>query len=69
MDLGSYFPVWKDLKPEEVMIIGDGLTSDMAGGNNAGIRTCWFNAYGETNNAGVSIDVEIHSLEEIREIL
>ena len=35
----------KDLKPEEVMIIGDGLTSDMAGGNNAGIRTCWFNAY------------------------
>lgn len=59
----------KDLKPEEVMIIGDGLTSDMAGGNNAGIRTCWFNAYGETNNAGVSIDVEIHSLEEIREIL
>ena len=39
----------KDLKPEEVMIIGDGLTSDMAGGNNAGIRTCWFNAYGETN--------------------
>lgn len=57
------------LKPEEVMIVGDGLTSDMAGGNRAGIRTCWYNAFGEVNDAGVSIDREIHSLEEIRKFL
>ena len=54
---------------DEVMIIGDGLTSDMRGGNNAGIHTCWLNAYGEVNHAGVSIDVEIHSLAEIRNFL
>ena len=57
------------LKRDEVMIIGDGLTSDMRGGNNAGIHTCWLNAYGEVNHAGVSIDVEIHSLAEIRNFL
>ena len=27
----------------EVMIIGDSLTSDIKGGNNAGIITCWYN--------------------------
>lgn len=57
------------LKRDEVMIIGDGLTSDMRGGNNAGIHTCWLNAFGEVNHAGVSIDVEIHSLAEIRNFL
>ena len=57
------------LKRDEVMIIGDGLTSDMRGGNNAGVHTCWLNAYGEVNHAGVSIDVEIHSLAEIRNFL
>ena len=57
------------LKRDEVMIIGDGLTSDMRGGNNAGIHTCWLNAYGEVNHAGVSIDVDIHSLAEIRNFL
>ena len=59
----------QDIRRDEVMIIGDGLSSDMAGGNRAGIHTCWYNAYGETNEAGVSIDVEIHSLEEIPKIL
>ena len=59
----------EDLKRDEVVILGDGLTSDMAGGNNAGIHTCWLNAFGETNTAGVSIDMEIHSLREIRKFL
>ena len=34
--------------PEEVMIIGDSLTSDIRGGNNAGIKTCWYNPEGKT---------------------
>ena len=28
---------------EETVIVGDSLTSDMQGGLNAGIRTCWYN--------------------------
>ena len=28
---------------DEVMIIGDSLSSDIIGGINAGIKTCWFN--------------------------
>lgn len=58
-----------DLKRDEVMILGDGLTSDMKGGNNAGIHTCWLNACGETNTAGVSIDREVHSLKEFCKFL
>lgn len=34
--------------PEEVMIVGDSLTSDIRGGNNAGIKTCWYNPEGKT---------------------
>lgn len=31
------------LDRETVLIVGDSLTSDIRGGNNAGIRTCWYN--------------------------
>ena len=29
--------------PSRVLMIGDSLTSDIQGGNNFGIDTCWFN--------------------------
>ncbi len=32
-----------DFKKEEAVIVGDSLTSDMAGGNQAGIACCWYN--------------------------
>ncbi len=38
--------VFSEIRPgdlSEVMIIGDSLTSDIRGGMNAGIRTCWYN--------------------------
>lgn len=38
--------VFETLQPvdmTEIMIIGDSLTSDIKGGNNAGILTCWYN--------------------------
>lgn len=31
-----------DYRKDEVMIVGDSLTSDMKGGNNAGIVCCWY---------------------------
>ena len=30
----------------KVLIVGDSLTSDIRGGNNAGIPTCWYNPHG-----------------------
>ena len=35
-----------DFCPEETLMIGDSLTSDIQGGVNAGIDTCWYNPKG-----------------------
>lgn len=54
---------------EEVMIIGDSLTSDMQGGNNAGIVCCWYNPNHLENTKNVRIDYEIDDLWQLEEIL
>ncbi len=57
------------VEKDEILIIGDSLTSDMLGGNNAGIKTCWYNPNHMPLNKPVHIDYEIHSLEEIKNIV
>lgn len=54
---------------DEVLIVGDSLTSDMRGGNNAGILCCWYNPAGEKNELEVVLDYTIEKLEQIKEIL
>ncbi len=54
---------------EEILIIGDSLTGDIKGGNNAGIAACWFNSNGLPNTIGVTVDYEIRSLKELENIL
>ena len=51
------------------LIIGDSLTSDIKGGNNAGIRTVWFNPSQKPLEAGYSVDYIIRDIEEIPGIL
>ena len=51
------------------MIVGDRISSDIVGGNNAGIATCWVNAAGETHDPAVRVDYEIKSLAELPELL
>ena len=53
----------------EMLIVGDSLTSDIQGGNNAGIPTVWYNPSGAPNDKGVTVDYEIRDLREILEIL
>lgn len=53
----------------EVLIIGDSLTSDMRGGNNAGIVCCWYNPNHLENDKGVEIHYEIDELWQLEEIL
>ena len=50
---------------DEVMIIGDSLTSDMRGGNNADILCCWYNPHGAENKDHIKIDYEIKALAEV----
>ena len=60
--IGSY-------KNDEIMIVGDSLTSDMQGGNNAGIVCCWYNPKGMENNTDLKIEYDIDNLQKIKEIL
>ena len=54
---------------ENMLIVGDSLTSDIKGGNTAGIDTCWFNPHEQPNTAGVHVDYEIRSLKELERLL
>lgn len=51
----------------EVLIIGDSLTSDMAGGINYGIDTCWFNPNGKISD--LPITYKIRQLAKLSTIL
>ena len=53
----------------EVLIIGDSLTSDMQGGVDYGIDTCWYNPASEPRPDGLPITYQIKHLRELLEIL
>lgn len=59
----------EDFQKDKVLIVGDSLSSDMQGGNNAGIACCWYNPEGKENNTGLRIDYEIRNLWEVEDIL
>ena len=63
------FAALPDVRRDEVLIIGDSLTSDMHGGADAGLYTCWFNPHGKTNQTGVHVDYEIAALTELLPLL
>lgn len=46
-------------KPDECIIVGDSLTSDIVGGIKAGIFTCWYNPKKISNNSNIVPNVEI----------
>lgn len=57
------------ISPRETMIVGDSLTSDIRGGNNAGIVTCWYNPTGSLNDRGVRVDYELRDLRGVAALL
>jgi len=54
---------------DRVLMVGDSLTSDIRGGNNYGIDTCWFNPSEQACDQDVRIDYEITHLDELRSII
>lgn len=54
---------------ENMLIIGDSLTSDMRGGNNAGIDAMWYNPHGAENATDVHVEYVVGTLGEIKEML
>ncbi len=70
--IGFFDAVWAGIgtfAPDEVLIVGDSLTSDMQGGCNAGILTCWYNPGSTANNSGLKLDYEIRNLKQVLDIL
>ena len=55
--------------PSEALLVGDSLTSDILGGFNAGIRTCWFNPGRKPLKGPVTPVYEIHALNDLKDIL
>ena len=58
-----------DFDPKKALMIGDSLTSDIRGANEAGIAACWFNPRREPPLPGISMEYEIQSLSQLLEIL
>ena len=53
----------------KTLIIGDSLSSDMLGGQNAGIDTLWLNRKHQVADPKIKIDLEASSLEQISDLL
>jgi 2-haloacid dehalogenase len=63
------FAMIPDFDPSQAMIIGDSLTSDIRGGNNAGIQTCWYNPKHKPRRTDIHVDYEISDLMELPKLL
>lgn len=58
-----------DFDKSRAMIVGDSLTSDILGGINAGIATCWVNPDHKPGREDIRPDYEIESLTQLEELL
>lgn len=55
--------------PAKAMIVGDSLTSDIQGGINAGIATCWVNPTHAPGREDIRPDYEIESIAQLEALL
>lgn len=53
---------------EEVLMVGDNPESDILGGINAGLDTCWLNIHNKSLPAGITPRYEVASLLELQEM-
>ncbi|NND76057.1 MAG: noncanonical pyrimidine nucleotidase, YjjG family [Ilumatobacter sp.] len=54
--------------PSSVLVVGDSLTSDIAGGANAGAATCWYNPAGSPRPDAPRIDHVVTQLDAVAPI-
>lgn len=58
-----------DFRLERALMVGDSLSSDIRGGKNAGMKTCWFNPGQKEARPELRADYEVRSLEELPGLL
>ena len=58
-----------DFEKGKAMMVGDSLASDIRGGINAGIKTCWYNPLGKAARDDIRPDYCITALHELPGLL
>ena len=58
-----------DCPRDQILIVGDSLTSDMQGGLNQGLVTAWYNPKRKPMPEDMPIDYDLRDLNEVKEIL
>ena len=65
----KFFEKINDYKKEDMLIIGDELEKDVAGGNQSGIDSCWLNMKKIKNDTEFKPTHEIYDLIELKKFL
>ena len=71
-DIRYFDHVFANIAPvekEQILVIGDSLSADIAGGNLAGVDTCWFNPLGIKNTSDIRSTYEVCLLEELQKFI
>lgn len=63
------FAAIPDFDPKKALMVGDSLTSDIRGGRDSGLRTCWFDPHGRPPRPEIVPDYRIRSLSELPPLL
>lgn len=63
------FKKMKNIDLDQTLIIGDSLSSDIQGGINVGIDTCWYNPHYIEEPQDMNITYIIHDLRELLDLL
>lgn len=54
---------------ENALVIGDSLSTDIRGANNAGLPCCWYNPAGKPRPEDLRVDYEIRSLRQLLDLV
>lgn len=63
------FALMGEFDRSKVLMVGDTLSSDILGGNNAGIDTCWLNTFNLENDTDIKPTYAINTISQIIEIV
>lgn len=58
-----------DFEPAKAMMVGDSLTSDILGGIQSGMKTCWINPNHLPGRDDIRPDYELESITQLEELL
>ncbi|MEG1781978.1 MAG: YjjG family noncanonical pyrimidine nucleotidase [Oscillospiraceae bacterium] len=55
--------------PQKVLVVGDNIYSDIKGGINAGLDTCWVNFKNETNTTDIKPKYTVYDFTQLKNII